>query len=327
MSSTASEATTRRLGPRLALACLASGVVAALLFAWLTVLHGWVWLAPMLVSLMIALGPAAVLLLRYRFVLLRLLQELPVRRYRSPRRLEEPLSVVGVQCDFGRVTDFRTIPLRMLGSCSDRLALFRGAVLGHGTLRLRYRDVPFAPSLPAVISWSGRRAVALTWQGPDRLLQADIELLPGATAESLAEAGTAALEWGTRADERRGHDLEILGELAPCPVEAVTGVVLEAEYSRQPSIALACVSDYLTLCELEFAGPGGSRFTTERVEFNDPLRGQGFEGLHAEGQRPGNDREPGQYLDLVLVRESLTSVAVFLRRASDETAAGPAPTP
>jgi hypothetical protein len=319
MSTGAPDATARRLGPRLALVCLTLATVAAVVFALVTVRYGWVWLAPMVVSLMIALGPATVLLLRYRFVLLRMLQDLPVRRYRSPRRIEEPLSVTGVECDFGRVTDFRTIPLRMLGSCSDRLALFRGAVLGRGTLRLRYRDVPFAPSLPAVFAWSGRRGVALAWQGPDRLLQVDVERPPGAAPGGLEEAAAAALEWGARADERRGRDLEILGELSPCPVEAVMDVVLEAGYSRQPSVALACVSDYLTLCELEFAGPADSSFTTQRVEVNDPLRGQGFEGLHAEGQRPG------QSLDLVLVREGLTSVAVFLRRSSDDSAGAGAP--
>ncbi len=303
-----------RLGPRIALASLLLGGAASLACAVLTIRYGWRWLTPMLLSLLLALGPAATLLVRCRVRVMGILSEAPARRYRAPRSADGLLVPFALACDLGRVEGFEVLPVRALGGRCDRLALTRGASFLRGAVRLRCRDLPFSPCVPAAFARSGARATALAWHGPERLLVADLVLDPDAEPARCEDAFEAALTWAARADESRRRDLGLLGELEPCPVTAAADLLLEAGYHRESSIPLIAASDTLTLCELEFAWPPGARFETEAVEVVDSLRQRGFEGLHAAGVHAEDGPRAGDSLDLVLVRETETSLAVFLRR-------------
>jgi hypothetical protein len=304
------------MGPRAArtgtaaLCCLVLGGVASIVSAVLTLRLGWLWLGPMAGSLLLAVGPAGGILIARRVRLHQLLGEIPVRRYRSPRRANEDLAVLEVRCDLGRVTGFRVVPARSLSALSDRMGLLGGAVLHPCFLRVRYRDVPFFSCIPAVLAGCGGVWRAVTWLGSERLLQVDMEPAREIVPAECAAASAAVREAGIRAELRRGDDLALIGGLVACPVEAVAGLLLEAGYERHPSLSVVAVSDFLTLCELEFALPSDSEFRAERVDFQDPANSRGFEGLHAEGSRS----DTGESLDLVLIRESEAWLAVFLRR-------------
>lgn len=289
---------------------LAVGGAAAAACAVLTVRLGWGWLWPMLGSLLLATCPAGWVLLERRVRLGRMLAQVPSRRYRSPRRRGEPIQIEALESDRGEAGLCRPLPARRLGALADRLGLAASADdVRPAVLRARIRDLPLLPAVPVVILGEGKTRTAILWRGPGGLLVAEMGLRDDQDAEAAFDC---VLEVAERAEARRGEDLAAIGELDACPAGPSAELLAEAGYERLPDAPLACVSDLLTLCELEFAWPPEAEFRIEPFEAFDPARGTGLVGLHAEGARPV--RGGWATVDLILVRETEAEIAVFLRR-------------